>query len=226
MYNSPSHAAHSTHHSMHNITPLQPYHNTSSTFQPQHANNSHNQQHTYTPRYNNTPMHNTAHGIFPGICYNCNKTGHTRRECMAPPTYQSFNNYPHPNPYPPTRPHPPTRSHPPSIPYMERSCLIHPNSNHKNIDCGSQRYPCPAHGGHSLSHCRSLETPNPPYPSRPHPNSHGQQTPSGNTYSHTFSHSGQPNNNPRPSHPSPQGVHGINFLEDAFANLFNYYARQ
>ena len=162
-------------------------------------------------------QHNTVHGIFPGICYNCNKTGHTRRECMAPPTYQSFNPYSRPNPYPPTRPYPP------AIPYMERYCLLHPNSKHKNMDCNDQQYPCPNHGGHPLSHCRALNTPDPPYPSGPHPTSHQPQPPSNNTYSHSFSNSSRPNNKPRPPHPSPQGVHSISFLQDAFADFLNYY---
>ena len=45
MYDSPSHVAHNTHHSMHNIAPLLPHHNTTSTSQPQYAHNAHNQQH-------------------------------------------------------------------------------------------------------------------------------------------------------------------------------------
>ena len=147
---------------------------------------------------------------FPGICFNCNKHGHTSKYCPASP---------------------PTPRFPPSLPYCYRPCLLHPHSNHVNIDCtAQQKEPCPLHrGGHHLGACRSQD------PSFPPQNPNGHSLPSNsNTYSHTFSNGrrgGFPSH-PRPYHPTNRtfgggGVHSIQSMsrvQEAVAELLESVA--
>ena len=66
---------------------------------------------------------------FPGICFNCNQHGHISRNCPASLPTPRFSSAP---------------------PYCYRPCLLHPNSNHVNLDCTpQQKEPCPIHRGGS-----------------------------------------------------------------------------